>query len=90
MCRLTRGFGIHYRSQMQHSFASVLRRLGMTIDAALHEPEQSVSDKGANAESRWRLDRIVAALRASRDITHNIRHDGRPGGRQRVTRWRGF
>jgi serine O-acetyltransferase len=29
-----------------------------------------------NADSRWRLDRIVAELRTSRDITHNIRQDG--------------
>jgi serine O-acetyltransferase len=30
----------------------------------------------ANAGSRWRLDEIVAGLRNSRDIAHNIRHEG--------------
>jgi serine O-acetyltransferase len=47
----------------------------MTVDATLSRPPQSEND-GKNAESRWRLDRIVAELRTSRDITHNIRQDG--------------
>ena len=45
----------------------------MTVDTALRAPAQSV---GTDAESRWRLDRIVAELRRSRDIAHNIRQDG--------------
>ena len=32
--------------------------------------------QGDNAPSRWRLDSIVSKLRTSRDVTHNIRHDG--------------
>jgi serine O-acetyltransferase len=48
----------------------------MTVDTVLRGSAQSESDEGANAESRWRLDRIVAELRTSRDITHNIRQDG--------------
>ena len=48
----------------------------MTVDTALHGSPQTSSDRGANVESRWRLDRIVAELRRSRDIAHNIRQDG--------------
>ena len=48
----------------------------MTVELAVSGASQSVNDKGANAESRWRLDRIVAELRTSRDVTHNIRRDG--------------
>jgi serine O-acetyltransferase len=48
----------------------------MTVDAALQGSPQISNDRGVNAESRWRLDRIVAELRRSRDITHNIRQDG--------------
>jgi len=48
----------------------------MTVDTALHGSPQRTDDGGANAESRWRLDRIVAELRRSRDIAHNIRQDG--------------
>ena len=42
----------------------------------LRAPAPSVNDKGTDAQSRWRLDRIVAELRRSRDIAHNIRQDG--------------
>jgi serine O-acetyltransferase len=48
----------------------------MVVDAKLQEPAQAAAPRGANAESRWRLDEIVAELRTSRDITHNIRQDG--------------
>ena len=48
----------------------------MTVDTALRGSPMTASDRGTNAESRWRLDRIVAELRTSRDITHNIRQDG--------------
>ena len=39
----------------------------MSVDTGLRGPVQSVNDQGINAESRWRLDRIVAELRTSRD-----------------------
>ncbi len=45
----------------------------MTVETTLRG---AASDPGANVESRWRLDRIVAELRTSRDLTHNIRQDG--------------
>ena len=48
----------------------------MTVDTALHGSSQTTNDKGANVESRWRLDRIVAELRRSRNVAHNIRQDG--------------
>ena len=48
----------------------------MTIEPALREASKTAEDNGSNAESRWRLDRIVAELRHSRDVTHNIRQDG--------------
>lgn len=48
----------------------------MAVDTVLRGPPQTADDEGANAGSRWRLDRIVAELRTSRDITHNIRQDG--------------
>jgi serine O-acetyltransferase len=48
----------------------------MTVDIAASGASRPVDGKGANAESRWRLDRIVAELRNSRDVTHNIRRDG--------------
>lgn len=48
----------------------------MAVDTGLQERGQLANGHGANAESRWRLDRIVAELRTSRDITHNIRQDG--------------
>ena len=48
----------------------------MSIDTVVRGPAQSVNDQGANVESRWRLDRIVAELRTSRDVLHNIRQDG--------------
>jgi serine O-acetyltransferase len=48
----------------------------MAVDIVLGRPVQSVDDRGSDAESRWRLDRIVAELRTSRDLIHNIRQDG--------------
>ena len=48
----------------------------MSVDTVVRGPAQSVNDQGANVESRWRLDRIVAELRTSRDVLHNIRQDG--------------
>ncbi len=57
----------------------------MAVDTAWRGSQQAADEKGANVESRWRLDRIVAELRTSRDITHNIRQDGparRPPSRE--------
>ena len=48
----------------------------MTVNTALRGSSQAKNDKGTNAETRWHLDRIVAELRTSRDVTHNIRQDG--------------
>jgi serine O-acetyltransferase len=48
----------------------------MSVGKGLRGPVQSVSDQAINAESRWRLDRIVAELRTSRDVLHNIWQDG--------------
>ena len=48
----------------------------MSVDTVVRGPAQSVNAQGANVESRWRLDQIVAELRTSRDVLHNIRQDG--------------
>jgi serine O-acetyltransferase len=48
----------------------------MDLDKAFRGPALPVDDQVEKAESRWRLDRIVAELRTSRDVTHNIRQDG--------------
>ena len=52
--------------------------------------DQSVpSARNASPELGWRLDEIVAELRASREITHSIRHDGptrRPPSRDALER----
>jgi serine O-acetyltransferase len=66
-------FGIQYEPKARHCFAKhIPGGLGMSVDPAL----QSANDQGGNAESRWRLDRIVAELRTSRDVLHNIWQDG--------------
>ena len=40
-------------------------------------PEASpTSDESGNIETRWHLDRIVAELRVSREVSHSIRQDG--------------
>lgn len=48
----------------------------MTIDTNSrgHAPPRKEQD--ANGETGWRLDRIVADLRTSRDVRHSIRQDG--------------
>jgi serine O-acetyltransferase len=48
----------------------------MVVDTKLQGPGQIAANHGSSAESRWRLDHIVAELRTSRDTTHNIRQDG--------------
>jgi serine O-acetyltransferase len=48
----------------------------MVVETKLREIGRIAADHGANAESRWRLHHIVAELRASREVTHNIRQDG--------------
>jgi len=53
---------------------------GMTelVDRTVTEPRQTRASKRSPAEaSGWQLDRIVAELRFSRDIAHNIRPRGR-------------
>ena len=71
------GFGIQYRPRVRHCFTRhITEGSGMSVDTGLRGPVQSVNDQGINAESRWRLDRIVAELRTSRDVLHNIRQDG--------------
>jgi serine O-acetyltransferase len=54
------------------------------MDAKLKDPAQSAPSTGNNQEmspsgavSRWRLDSVVAELRLSREVTHNIRPKGR-------------
>jgi serine O-acetyltransferase len=54
----------------------IVEKSAMTVDTELRETAQVAAGSGANGESRWPLDRIVAELRASRDIAHNIRQDG--------------
>jgi serine O-acetyltransferase len=48
----------------------------MVVETKLQRSRQVACGHGANAESRWRLDDVVSELRASRDVTHNIRQDG--------------
>jgi serine O-acetyltransferase len=48
----------------------------MVVETKVQEPEQIAANHGANVEAGWRLDHIVAELRTSRDMTHNIRQDG--------------
>jgi serine O-acetyltransferase len=48
----------------------------MVVETNLKRSQQVAASPGVNADSRWRLDHIVAELRASRDIAHNIRRDG--------------
>jgi serine O-acetyltransferase len=48
----------------------------MVVGTKLRGPERITASHGSNAESRWRLDHIVAELRTSRDVMHNIRQDG--------------
>lgn len=48
----------------------------------------SARDSGEALSAGWNLDEIVAALRQSRDVTHNIRHRGRlrpPPSREAIT-----
>ena len=56
----------------------------MSIDAKFKDPAPAAPSMGENqamasngAVSRWRLDAIVAELRLSREVTHNIRPKGR-------------
>ncbi|MGA2292203.1 serine O-acetyltransferase EpsC [Bradyrhizobium sp.] len=48
----------------------------MGVGTKLQGAERTAANRDGNAESRWCLDRIVAELRTSRDITHNIWQDG--------------
>lgn len=48
----------------------------MTTEAELRDTPKDVREWGANVATRWHLDRIVAELRTSRDVTHSIRQDG--------------
>jgi len=47
-----------------------IRDLTRVLGPSLDDPRESDS-------TRWNLDEVVAALRLSRDVTHNIRHRGR-------------
>jgi len=65
------------REKMQDVVVTALaEERGVTVEPALRGASQAANNNGSNAETRWRLDRIVAELRNSRDITHNIRQDG--------------
>ena len=48
----------------------------MAVGTKLQEPERIAASRDTKAETRWRLDRIVAELRTSRDVTHNIWKEG--------------
>ena len=47
-----------------------IRDLTRVLGPSLDDPKESDG-------TRWNLDEVVAALRLSRDVTHNIRHRGR-------------
>jgi serine O-acetyltransferase len=47
----------------------------MVVETKARDSARIAVGHGENAQRRWRLDQIVAALRASRDVTHNIRQD---------------
>jgi serine O-acetyltransferase len=38
--------------------------------------QPAAADEKSTSQTRWRLDRIVSELRASREVTHSIRRDG--------------
>ncbi|MDB5655326.1 MAG: serine acetyltransferase [Tardiphaga sp.] len=48
----------------------------MSLDQNVPQLNGAALRPGENSQSRWRLDSIVAKLRTSRDVTHNIRQDG--------------
>ncbi len=56
----------------------------MRVDTGLRGPVQSVNDQGINAESRWRLDRIVSELRTSRDAKLHLEYEHHRGAGERI------